>query len=44
MIQYGVAVLEKEPAIPCGLRLALDHLGGSESINITLTEYQVNVG
>ncbi len=38
MIQCGVAVLVKH-AIPCGLRLVLDHLGGSESINIALTEY-----
>ena len=39
MIQYGVAVLEKDPAILCGLRLVLNHLGGSESINTALTEY-----
>ncbi len=39
MIQYGVAVLEKA-AIPCGLRLVLDHLGSSESINITLLDHQ----
>ena len=38
MIQCSVAVLVKH-AIPCGLRLVLDHLGGSESINIALTEY-----
>jgi hypothetical protein len=36
MIQFAVAVLEKDPAILCGLRLVLNHLGGSESINITL--------
>jgi len=29
MIQYGVAVLVKDMAIPCGLRLVLDHLGNS---------------
>ncbi len=39
MIQYGVAVLEKEYAISCGLRLVLDHLGGSEFINITLLDH-----
>ncbi len=39
MIQYGVAALAKDRAIYCGLRLVLDHLGGSESINITLVEY-----
>jgi hypothetical protein len=39
MIQFGVAVLEKDPAILCGLRLALNHPGGSEPINITLQEY-----
>ena len=38
MIQYRVAVLAKD-MIPFGLRLVLDHLGGSESINITSTEY-----
>ncbi len=41
MILSGVAALEKESAIPCGLRLVLDHLDGSEPINITLKEYQV---
>jgi hypothetical protein len=40
MIQYGVAVLEKDLAILCELRLVLNHPGGSEPINITLTEYQ----
>ena len=40
MVQYGVAALEKDPAILCGLRLVLDHLGGSESVNITLKEYR----
>ncbi len=35
MIQYGVAVLEKA-TIPCALRLVLDHLGSSESINVAL--------
>ena len=39
MFQYGVAALEKDPAILCGLRLGLNHLGGSESINIILLEY-----
>jgi hypothetical protein len=39
MIQYGVAALEKDPAILCGLRLVLNHLGGSESISIILQEY-----
>ncbi len=39
MIQYGVAVLEKA-AIPCGLRLVLDHLGSSESINMTVLDHQ----
>jgi len=40
MIQYGVAVLEKDPAILCGLRLVLNHLGGSESINTIMKEHQ----
>ena len=31
MIQYGVAVLEKDPAILFGPRLVLDHLGGTET-------------
>ena len=44
MIQYGVAALEKDPAILCGLRLVLNHLGGSESINITLPEYSDSEG
>ncbi len=39
MIQYDVAALEKEHAIPFGLRLALDHLGCSESINTTLLDH-----
>jgi len=39
MIQYGVAALAKDTAIHCGLRLVLDHPGGSEPVNITLTEY-----
>ncbi len=30
MRQCGVAVLGKGATIPCGLRLALAHLGGSE--------------
>ncbi len=36
MIQHGVAALEKDQAILCGLRLVLNHLGVSESINIAL--------
>ena len=45
MIQYGVAALEKDPAISCGLRLVLDHLACSESINITLLDhyYSANI-
>ena len=39
MIQYGVAVLEKDPAILFGLRLVLNHLGGSESVNNTVKEH-----
>ena len=39
MNKYGVAVLEKGPAILCGLRLVLDHLGSSEHVNITLKEH-----
>ena len=39
MRHCGVAVFEKGLAIPCGLRLALTHLGGSEYINTILTEY-----
>jgi hypothetical protein len=39
MIQYGVAALEKDPAILCELRLVLNHLGGSEFINMVLPEY-----
>ena len=30
MRQFGVAALGKGATIPCGLRLALAHLGGSE--------------
>jgi len=33
MIQNGVAVIDKDPAILSGLRLILDHLDGSEFIN-----------
>jgi hypothetical protein len=43
MIQYGVAALEKDPAISCGLRLVLDHLACSESINITLLNHLYSV-
>ncbi len=40
MRHCGVAVLGKgAPAIVCGLRPALTHLGGSEPVNISLTEY-----
>ena len=39
MIQYGVAVLEKDMAIPGGLRLVLDHLGCSESANVALLDH-----
>ena len=39
MTQYGVAVLEKDPAILFGLRLVLNHLGGYEFINITWQGY-----
>ncbi len=39
MNQYCVAALEKDLAILFGLRLVLLHLGGSESINVTLQEY-----
>jgi len=39
MIQSGVAALEKDPAIPFGLRLVLDHLGYSEPIKPTLLEH-----
>ena len=39
MRHCGVAVLGKGPAIPCGLRLGLTHLGGSEPVNISLTEH-----
>ncbi len=39
MIQTCVALLEKDSAILCGLRLVLNHLGGSESMNVTLLEY-----
>jgi len=39
MIQYGVAVLDKDRAILFGLRLILNHLGGSDSVNIALLEY-----
>ena len=31
--------LERDLAIPCGLRLALTQLGGSEPINTELSEY-----
>ncbi len=44
MIQYGVAALEKDPAILCGLLLVLNHLGGSEYIKIILPEYQGSEG
>ncbi len=36
------AVLEKD-MIPCGLRLVLDHLGSSESINIALLGHYLRV-
>jgi hypothetical protein len=39
MVQCGVAVLDNDPAILCSLRLALNHPGGSESINIALLGY-----
>jgi hypothetical protein len=39
MIQNGVAALEKDQAILCGLRLDLNHLGASEFINIALQGY-----
>ena len=39
MTQYGVAVLDKGTTLLFGLRLVLDHLGHSESINSTLTEH-----
>jgi ferredoxin len=35
----GVAVLGKDSAIPCGLRLTLTQLGGSEPVNTKLLEY-----
>ncbi len=38
MRQYCVAVLGKGPAIPCGLRLVLTHLGGSEIRKIRWAE------
>ena len=44
MIQYGVTALEKEPAIPCGLCLVLDHLDSSEPVNIMLQEYYLQSG
>ena len=34
MIQYGVATLEKDRAIFCGLRLVLNHLSCSEPVNM----------
>ena len=40
MTQYGVAALEKEQAIPFGLRLVLGHLRCSEPINISLFDHQ----
>jgi len=39
MIQYGVAVLAKDMAILCELRLVLDHLGCSESIDSALLDH-----
>jgi len=39
MIRSCVADLEKGAAIPCGLRLDPNHLGGSASVIITWTEY-----
>ena len=39
MIQYRVAVLEKDWAILRALRLVLDHLHSSEHGNIELKEY-----
>ncbi len=36
--------LERACAIPCGLRLALAHLGSSEPVNIGLTKYQPGWG
>ncbi len=39
MIQYGVAALEKDFAIVCGLRLVLNHPGVSESVNRVFQEY-----
>jgi len=44
MIQYGVAALEKDPAILCGLRLVSNHMGGSEFIIMTSPEYQPSEG
>jgi hypothetical protein len=35
MLQYGVAVLEKDRAIYCGLRLVLNHLSCSVPVNMT---------
>jgi len=42
MAQYGVAVLDKGTTLLFGLRLVLDHLGRSDSINSMLTEYKVS--
>jgi hypothetical protein len=39
MIHVGVAPFEKDPAISCRLRLVLDHLACSESINITSVDH-----
>jgi hypothetical protein len=39
MIQYGVTVLDKDPAIVCGPCLVLNHLLSSEHDNITLEGY-----
>jgi len=39
MLQSFVAAFEKGKAIPCKLRLDLEHLGGSESAIIMLKEY-----
>ena len=39
MRHCGVAILGKGLAIPCGLRLALTHLVGSESVIIKLVDY-----
>jgi len=39
MIQSCVAGLGKGTTIPCGLRLVLNHLGGSVCINSIVLEY-----